>query len=346
MPAAPEPDQSRAAFLKPGLRDLMERLGLDVVFERGAGDHLFYRNATGKDVAVLDLVGGYGASLFGHNHPELVVTAKSVLDSGRPFHAQASVRPFAEELAGRLARMTSQAVGGDYVVTLANSGAEAVEAAIKHAEWERTRRWNGVFRAAQRTALRMRIRLSCEEQVDRGALCRQARELLGLDGVPSVAVILDTIHQRNRLAADAPPLLWALEGAFHGMTLGALALTFHEEYRRPWRHVVPACRFLPADSPAAVAAAFDDDGVDYFELELSDDGEARLARRRFCNVVACFVEPIQGEGGIREISGEMVGRLRQAAHTGGFPLVFDEIQCGLGRTGSWLASEEIGRAHV
>jgi len=63
------------------------------VFERGAGDHLFYRNARGKDVAVLDLVGGYGASLFGHNHPELAATAKSVLDSGRPFHAQASVRP-------------------------------------------------------------------------------------------------------------------------------------------------------------------------------------------------------------------------------------------------------------
>ena len=63
--------------LKPGLASLLGAFGLDVSYHRAAGDHLYYRDDEGNEVEVLDLVGGYGASLLGHNHPELLDTARS-----------------------------------------------------------------------------------------------------------------------------------------------------------------------------------------------------------------------------------------------------------------------------
>ncbi len=61
-------------------------------------------------------------------------------------------------------------------------------------------------------------------------------------------------------------------------------------------------------------------------------------------MAACFVEPIQGEGGVHEIAPEYLGLLRAAADRHGFPLVFDEIQSGMGRTGAFFASEHGGVA--
>src|SRR5690349_10534744 len=90
-----------ARFLKPRLMELLSAIGLDVVYERGEGDRLFYRDETGREVAVLDLLGGYGAGLLGHNHPAIVACAKEVIEKKRPFHAQASARSLAGHLAER-----------------------------------------------------------------------------------------------------------------------------------------------------------------------------------------------------------------------------------------------------
>ena len=81
---------------------------------------------------MLDLVGGYGSLLFGHHHPVLVREAQRLLAEGRPIHSQGS----RHALAGRLARELSTRAGGDYRVVFGNSGAEAVEAAMKHAMLE------------------------------------------------------------------------------------------------------------------------------------------------------------------------------------------------------------------
>jgi 4-aminobutyrate aminotransferase-like enzyme len=78
---------------------------------------------------VLDLVGGYGSLLFGHHHPALVAEAQRLLVEGRPIHSQGS----RHDLAGRLARELTRRVDGDYRVVFTNSGAEAVEAGMKHA---------------------------------------------------------------------------------------------------------------------------------------------------------------------------------------------------------------------
>lgn len=86
------------------------------------------------------MVGGFGAGLLGHNHPELVVCAQQVLNEQRPFLSQASIRADAGALAQRLAAIAQAETGQRFVVTLANSGAEVVEAALKHAEMQRQER--------------------------------------------------------------------------------------------------------------------------------------------------------------------------------------------------------------
>ena len=122
-------------LIKPQLCQLLDLLRVGVVFERAQGDYLYHRR-NGEEIGVLDLVGGYGSLLLGHHHPVLVAEAQRLLAEGRPIHSQGS----RHDLAGRLARELSRRAGGDYRVVFANSGAEAVEAAMKHAMLETGRR--------------------------------------------------------------------------------------------------------------------------------------------------------------------------------------------------------------
>ena len=84
-----------ARHLKPRVHERLAVVGLDVAYHRAEGDSLFLRDARGDEVRVLDMLGGFGASLLGHNHPALVARARAVLDEKRPFNAQASVRALA-----------------------------------------------------------------------------------------------------------------------------------------------------------------------------------------------------------------------------------------------------------
>ena len=110
----------------------------------------------------------------------------------------------------------------------------------------------------------------------------------------------------------------ALEDSFHGRTLGALSLTGQRKYREPFEPLIPGIRFVPANDTAALEAAVNE---------------------RTC---ALFMEPIQGEGGIRVLSREFLGAARALCDRHGALLVFDEIQCGLGRTGFYLSYQGKG----
>src|SRR5436190_14365724 len=124
--------EKSGCHFKPRLNQLLHTLRLDVIYERGQGDHLYYRDHAGREIEVLDLVGGYGSLLFGHAHPALVAEAQRLLLSGRPVHAQGSRRDYAAQLASELSRRAQ----GDYCAIFGNSGAEAVDAAMKHAMLE------------------------------------------------------------------------------------------------------------------------------------------------------------------------------------------------------------------
>jgi acetylornithine/succinyldiaminopimelate/putrescine aminotransferase len=65
-------------FCRPGLTELLTSVGLDKIYKRGEGDYLYYDNEQGQEIQVLDFLGGYGANLFGHNHPRLNRTAQEM----------------------------------------------------------------------------------------------------------------------------------------------------------------------------------------------------------------------------------------------------------------------------
>jgi predicted acetylornithine/succinylornithine family transaminase len=110
----------------------------------------------------------------------------------------------------------------------------------------------------------------------------------------------------------------ALENSFHGRTMGALALTAQPKYRQGFDPMLEGVRFVPRNDVAALRAAMDD---------------------RVCGIV---LEPIQGEGGIYSASAEFLQACRQLADEHHAALVFDEIQCGMGRTGRLFAFEHFG----
>lgn len=110
----------------------------------------------------------------------------------------------------------------------------------------------------------------------------------------------------------------AFYGAFHGRTAGALALTPKERYQAPFRPLMPGVTFAPFN-----------------------DAEAAL-KVIGPETCAVFVEPIQGEGGIHPADPAFLQALRDACDRFGALLVFDEIQCGVGRTGTLWAYEQTG----
>jgi acetylornithine/N-succinyldiaminopimelate aminotransferase len=110
----------------------------------------------------------------------------------------------------------------------------------------------------------------------------------------------------------------ALENSFHGRTMGALALTGQAKYRQGFDPMLEGVRFVPRNDVEALRNAMDD---------------------KVCGIV---LEPIQGEGGIQESSPEFLQACRQLADQHQAALIFDEIQCGLGRTGQLFAFQHFG----
>jgi acetylornithine/N-succinyldiaminopimelate aminotransferase len=197
----------------------------------------------------LDLVGGIAVNALGHGHPALVSAvskqAAEAIHISNLFTSEAQIR-----LAERLIEVAGAPQGS--AVFFANSGAEAVEAAIK---------------LSRRT---------------------------GRTGIV------------------------AAEGAFHGRTTGALALTHKAAYREPFEPLIPGVSHVPYGDEAALRAAVGPD------------------------TAAVFLEPIQGEAGVLVPSAAYLRLARELTTTHGALLVLDEIQTGIGRTGTWFAFQQAG----
>ena len=211
----------------------------ELTIVRGEGSRVW--DAEGREY--LDFGGGIAVVGLGHCHPAPLAAAAEQLE--RLWHASNlyRTRP-AEELAARL----SERFGGARAF-FCNSGAEAVEAAVK-----------------------------------------LARKVTGHAGVV------------------------ALEGAFHGRTLGALSVTGQPGKRAGFEPLVPGVRFVPPNDVAALLAAIDDE------------------------VGLVLLEPILGEGGVHPLDRAFVAAAADAAPL----LCLDEIQTGVGRTGTFFAFEQLG----
>jgi acetylornithine/N-succinyldiaminopimelate aminotransferase len=107
-------------------------------------------------------------------------------------------------------------------------------------------------------------------------------------------------------------------GAFHGRTMGALALTPKDKYQKPFKPLLPGVVVIEHGDLAAAEAAIG------------------------AHTAAVIIEPIQGEGGINEATPEFLRALRDLCDRAGALLIFDEVQCGMGRTGDLWSNEVSG----
>ena len=217
---------------------------LDVTFVEGEGAWLV--DDAGR--RYLDFLAGIAVVGLGHRHPAVTAAAQAQLD--RLWHVS---KLFWTEPMVALAERLSERFGGAQAF-FCNSGAEAVEAALKY-----------------------------------------ARKATGNTGIV------------------------ALEGSFHGRTLGSLSVTGQPAKWTGFGPLLPDVRFAQLNDAESLAAA-------------AADGD-----------IACVIlEPVQGEGGIRPATPAFLEAAAELVSAHGALLVFDEIQCGLGRTGTFFAFEQLG----
>jgi acetylornithine aminotransferase len=216
-----------------------------LVLDRGEGAWVW--DIDGK--RYLDLVGGIAVNALGHNHPALVAAVSKQV--GEMAHISNFYTSRVQvELAERVLEIAQAPAGSG--VFFANSGAEAVEAAIK---------------LSRRT---------------------------GRTGIV------------------------AAEGAFHGRTTGALALTHKAAYREPFAPLIPDVSHVRYNDIEALRAAVTTD------------------------TAAVFLEPIQGEAGAIVADPAYLRAAREVTTAAGALLVIDEVQTGIGRTGDWFGFSASG----
>src|SRR5437660_6069750 len=150
-------------------------------------------------------------------------------------------------------------------------------------------------------------------------------ELLSQTGLGGKVYLCNSGTEANeaaiKLARKARPGgdIVVLEGAFHGRTYGALSATPQESKQAPFAPLVPGFRAVQA-TPEAIEAAVDD------------------------RTAAVLIEPIQGETGVHVVADAVLAAARASCDAHGAALIFDEIQSGMGRTGTpWAYEQSEGR---
>nr|WP_281364365.1 acetylornithine transaminase [Microcella alkalica] len=239
--AGPQTDAVRARFAHVAMRSAPAPMA---ALSHGVGATVW--DVDGREY--LDFLAGIAVNALGHAHPALVAAvseqAARLVHVSNYFTTEQAVG-FAE----RLVRLTGAGESGR--VYPANSGAEAIEAAVK---------------LARRTGR---------------------------------------------------PRILAFEQAFHGRTMGSLALTGKPSLRAPFEPMLPGVEHLPTD-------------LDALEAAMGDD------------VSALVLEPIKGEAGVVPLPGGFLTAARELTARHGALLIVDEIQTGAGRTGDWFAFQHEG----
>lgn len=214
-----------------------------ITFLRGQGAYLY--DTDGQ--RYLDVMTNYGVNIFGYNHPQITFALREQLEKLPNLHGSfaSDVRSYAAEELVRRCR------GNLARVYLSNSGAEAIEAALKFT-----------------------------------------------------------------VAASGKRRIVAMEGAYHGKTLGALSVTHGAKYRRDFEPLLWEVVFVP-----------------YGDFAALDKAASR-------QTAAVIVEPIQGEAGVIIPPAGYLRRIRTLCRERQIIFILDEIQTGVGRTGYFLAAHK------
>lgn len=153
-----------------------------------------------------------------------------------------------------------------------------------------------------------------------GPLAKRLAEVSGLQraffantGTEAMEGALKMVRSHGRSVSPEKYEVVSLENSFHGRTLGALSVTGQAKYRQDFEPLLPGVRFVPLNDIAALEAA---------------------VSSRTAGIV---LELIQGEGGVYPMSAEFAAKARELADRHNALLVADEIQCGVGRPGTFFA---------
>lgn len=114
--------------------------------------------------------------------------------------------------------------------------------------------------------------------------------------------------------------LIALTQSFHGRSCGALSLTSKEKYRIPFNPLIPNVELIEANN-----------------LDVLENVFSELSIEKYGEIAGIFIETIQGEGGVRSLSAQYIARIRELTKRCNALMVIDEVQTGIGRTGSWFS---------
>jgi acetylornithine/N-succinyldiaminopimelate aminotransferase len=154
-----------------------------------------------------------------------------------------------------------------------------------------------------------------------------AKELVALSGL-SQAFFCSSGLEANEAALKlarkwgqdrgvARPQILVYERAFHGRSLATLWASGNEKIQKGFGPAWP----------------------DFVRIPFDDEAALHAASQAHPDIVAVMIEPIQGEGGIHSVHSPYLAQLRQVCDAQGWLLIFDEVQCGMGRTGRWFAHQ-------
>jgi len=192
-------------------------------------------------------------------------------------------------------------MGASYACVPLGHGHEAVQAAVRD-QLSKITYVQGSYPVEIRTKLYELLAETAPKTVDKVWLCNSGTEA-------------NEAALKFARSATGNSKIIATKRGFHGRTMGALATTWKNKYKKPYEPLMGDVEFVPYGDADAMAEAVDDD------------------------TAAVIIEPVQGEGGINPGRKKYLQRVRVETATSGAALIFDEVQTGMGRTGTLWASE-------
>lgn len=294
---------------------MMLALSIDYSYHKSKKDFLFTIHR-GKELEILDFTGGFGTNLLGHSNERINQVAIDFLKNNEiPISDQGSIQNYTGELAQKLNLMIGDLTHKDYNVVFGSTGSEAVEIAIHHAFME----WKKSFERIRRNQFE---RYGC-----------------------GVGDLVKEIWEKNTaILSNCEVFMLCLKDAFHGHSSGARAVLGNMRKREKFSNLL------------GVKSIFIDDKAENWKenvelaVEASKIKLQKVVWKRnsylaeefdFPGILGAIAEPVIGEGGIRIVNPKFLHHLSGY----GFPLIMDEIQCGLGRTGSLLASQGVNASY-
>ena len=195
-------------------------------------------------------------------------------------------------------------MGASYACVPLGHRHDAVDTAAKN-QIDRLTYVQASYPNSVRTELYERLAATAPDPIDKTWLCNSGTEAN------------EAALKFARSATGRSKLVAAMQG-FHGRTMGSLAATWKTKYKKPYEPLAGDIEFVPYNDPEALAETVDEE------------------------TAGLILEPVQGEGGINPASAEYLQTAREVTEQAGAALIFDEVQTGMGRTGSLWACEQAG----